>query len=640
MKVKRFSVQNVRSFMERETLEIDGDISILIGPNGGGKTNLLDAVVVLLRRYLFASRFPAHAPTPENPNRYEFRSNDALNQLTLERHVLAPRDLDQILEAQIEVTAPDIQNMNAMKRDATRLRGLASSKYVNVNYEESQRWDPAVLAAGQVLTYRLVNGHLTHDNSPAAISFLQYLQQFEIDSLLRDEYEVSALSTPMVYLPTTRTSSGFQSSVQLADFNSSDHKKQTDAGYSRTNPSLIPLAIGRLAQKYRLLLERDRGHARDDFYGDPSIQQLGALLAELGYEWSLESVNPLRNQYDVKLQKQGASFLVSAASSGERELLTYLFAIFALNVRDALIVVDEPELHLHPQWQQTLLHLFTRLAETTGNQFVLATHSPTFVAPQSIQYVSRVYSDNQKSRLVRLNSAVLPDDRHLFNIVNSQNNERIFFSDKVVLVEGLSDRIVVERVLDIHGRARAGRTGVEVVAVGGKGLFDAYASVLRACRIPFALIADQDYLEQIASEEIKKLFVTNAQEIKRDVIENVGSMDGDALVTAIDSAIAAGNWEDARNVWDYIKSRRRELKDNMSGEDTKRLNDYIDELRRSEIFVLKRGALERYLPLGYRGKDLNKLIRFARSATFWDDLEPDSRLEFTDIAKAVLTLDG
>jgi len=149
----------------------------------------------------------------------------------------------------------------------------------------------------------------------------------------------------------------------------------------------------------------------------------------------------------MRLSKQGSSFRVGAASSGERELLTYLFAIYALNVRDALIVVDEPELHLHPRWQRTLLTMFERLADETGNQFMMATHSPVFVSPSSIQYVSRVYADNQRSRVVRLGDSGLPEPKHLFGIVNSQNNERVFFADLVVLVEGISDRIFFEVLL-------------------------------------------------------------------------------------------------------------------------------------------------------------------------------------------------
>jgi len=636
MKIKRFSVQNVRSFMERQDLALDGDISILIGPNGGGKTNLLDAVVVLLRRYLFASMWAAHAPTPENPNRYEFRANDALNQLTLERHAKAPKNMDQLVEAVVEVSERDIKNMVSMKADAERLRELSSSKYFNVQFDAPVRWDLNSIRAGQEFTYRLANGSLSHDGSPAATMYLQYLQFFEIDSTLRDEYEVSPLATPMVYLPVNRSGSGFQSSVQLASFNSYEQKRQADAVYSRSSPSLIPLAVGRLAQRYRMLLEKDKGTACKEFYDDPNLKELSELLGELGYEWSLESINPLRNEYDVRLKKQGSSFRVSAASSGERELLTYMFAIFALNVRDALIVVDEPELHLHPKWQQTLLRLFVRLSAKTGNQFLLATHSPTFVSPDSIQYVSRVYSHDQKSRMVRLNSAALPDNRHLFNIVNSQNNERIFFADKVVLVEGLSDRIVFERVLDLHGRAEAGRPTIEVVSVGGKGLFDAYKAVLASCNIEHALVADQDYLEQIGSDAIKGLFDINGREIKQDVIDNVKSLDGDSLVATIDAAIATGSWGDAQAVWEYIKSRRQKLREDLSPEERASLTAFVTDLRARNTFVLMRGALEAYLPVGYRSKDIDKLIRFVRSEEFWSSLDANAQTELRDIAAMLL----
>ncbi|MBL8073664.1 MAG: AAA family ATPase [Nitrospira sp.] len=631
MRLKRFSLQNARSFMERQDLFLDGDISILIGPNGGGKTNLLDAVVVLLRRYLFASMWPAHAPTAENPDRYEFRSNDVLNQMMLERHALAPRDLQQVMEVVVEVSDQDVQNMVVMQRDAPRLLDMSSSKYTNIRLGSAINWNLNCIHPGQQLTYRIENGGLSHDES-AATTFLQYLQFFEIDSALRDEYELAPLATPMIYLPVNRSASGFPSTIQLANFNSYEQKRLADASYSRSSPSLIPLAIGRLAQKYRLLLEKDKGNAAEEFYGDPALKTLGELLSELGYQWLLETINPMRNEYDVRLKKQGSSFLVSAASSGERELLTYMFAIFALNVRDALIVVDEPELHLHPKWQQALLQLFVRLSAKTGNQFLLATHSPTFVGPDSIQYVSRVYSQDQKSRLVRLNSTALPDNRHLFNIVNSQNNERIFFADKVILVEGLSDRILFERVLDQHGRSEAVRPSVEVVAVGGKGLFAAYKAVLDACKIDCALIADQDYLEQIGTEAIKNLFVTNARDIKQDVIDNIKSLDGAALVAAIESAIATGNWDGARAVWEYIKGRRRRLRENLDPEEEASLKSFITGLRKQGIFVLRRGPLEAYLPEGYRSKDIEKLIRFVRGENFWKCLDPDVQNELKEIA--------
>ena len=44
MLIRRIVIENVRSFLNRREMLFDGPISIIIGPNGGGKTNLLDTV--------------------------------------------------------------------------------------------------------------------------------------------------------------------------------------------------------------------------------------------------------------------------------------------------------------------------------------------------------------------------------------------------------------------------------------------------------------------------------------------------------------------------------------------------------------------------------------------------------------------
>jgi len=555
-------------------------MTIVIGPNGGGKTNLLDTVVIVLRRFLFASMYAVHIPTPEQTNRYEFRHNDVLNNMVLERHS-SGAGRQQIVEAEIEITAKDVQNMQSMKLDAQRLTDLASKKYVNLNLTRAATWNPDALQVGTRLVYRIVDGSLQHDGSQAATSVIEYLQLFGIDGRLRDEFDLAPLATPLIYLPVNRSASAFQSSVELAGYNEFEIKRQTDATLSRSPTSIVSLAVGRLAQRYRLLLEKDKGIAAQEFREDPNLKELTKLLAELGYEWELESVNPLKNQYDVRLKKQGSSFLVGAASSGERELLTYLFAIFALNVRDALIIVDEPELHLHPKWQKILLNLFVRLTTSTGNQFLFATHSPTFVSPESIQYVSRVFSHDQRSHVVRLNTNVLPGAKHLLNIVNSQNNERLFFADEVVLVEGLSDRIFFEALLDRFGRASSSKRILEVISVGGKGFFEAYGDVLRACQISYSIIADLDYVEQIGTPEVRALFRTDVRAIKADVVDNQKSMDGAALVSARDDAMATGRLEKVREVWEYIKRRHIELRADLGPDERAKLDAFVHQKKRS-----------------------------------------------------------
>ena len=59
-------------------------------------------------------------------------------------------------------------------------------------------------------------------------------------------------------------------------------------------------------------------------------------------------------------------------SAGEKQMLSFL-CYNAFN-RNMAVFIDEPELSLHVDWQESLLP--TLLEQTTGNQFFVATHSP------------------------------------------------------------------------------------------------------------------------------------------------------------------------------------------------------------------------------------------------------------------------
>jgi ABC-type lipoprotein export system ATPase subunit len=622
MKLRRVAIQNVRSFLERQEFQIPGDISIIIGPNGGGKTNLLDTAVLALRIYLLRSWVPRHNPTQDWQDRYDWAANDAIQAHLLDRHS-AGGNVSQIIELDLELTAPDVENIRQAKAQAAELGEKSKSRYTSFPAIYATNWSLEGIESGKVFAFRIQDGSLYTPSDAGAETFRSYLETYEVNSRVREEFSRSLLSMPMISLPVTRSGAGVTTSVALADFNEYDYKRSVDAASSRSSGSITSLAIGRLASRYRQLIERDDGRASIEFRDDAALKKFTDTLRTLGYEWELTCTNVYRNQYDVLLKKQGSTFRVGAASSGERELLVYLFAIYALNVRDALIVVDEPELHLHPRWQQILLGMFERLSKDTGNQFIMATHSPVFVSPASIQYVSRVYSERQQSRIVRLGDSSLPERKHLFGIVNSQNNERVFFADLVVLVEGISDRIFFEAVFE-HFKVGEGSGKVyEVVSVGGKMLFKQYERLLSACHIPYLIIADRDYIREIGSGEIKALFAVSSQDIKHKVIDDSTSIDAASLVDRMDDAIRTGVVEDLQNLWNYIKGRQTRLRSDLSESEQRALLEFISEERKKGRFILSEGALEAYLPAGYRSKDLERLIDLL-SGDFWRVL-PEGR---------------
>lgn len=590
----------------------------------------------MLRRYIINAPYFSPAPSNEDPDRWELAYNDSLNQHTFEKHAAA-RDLPQKVELELEVSAQDIANMQAIQTDMLDLRGSLGKRFYPDPWKGVEEWEVTNVHAGQRVLAVWHNGSLQTPGDKVSRDFLSYLHVFEGDNALRAEVGRAALQLPMIYLPVNRAVNGFDSRVGLSGWNDFDQKRNSDAASSRSGSNIVALAIGRMAKRFRLLQEQSNVDAREKFRDDQNLISLSKELEHLGYSWELVTVDPLNNTYDVRLNKQGTTFLVSAASSGERELLSYLFAIFALNVRNAVIIVDEPELHLHPRWQKSLFSLFERLSKATGNQFVIATHSPTFISPASIQYVSRVFSENQASNIVRLSTADMPGSKHLFNIVNSESNERIFFTDRVVLVEGLHDKIFFERIIELVAKKYGiGTPFLEVIGIGGKGLFSAYEKLLDACKISWWAVADLDYIEQIGNQSIKALFVVDDEDIKRDVIDNIKSLDAASLVARIDEAFSSGNWADATDLWAYIKSRRVRLKGALTAEEENSLASFIQQLRADRVYLLSRGELEDYLPESYRSKDTQKLIELVTSEDFWDRLAPDARTEIEGMAAEFL----
>jgi ATPase subunit of ABC transporter with duplicated ATPase domains len=159
LKLRRIRIENVRSFLKPAELLIDGDISIIIGPNGGGKTNLLDTITTTLRRHLLTSWVPVKSPTPDFPNRFQFMVNDAFNSNTLEPHSQGSGQ-QQIIEMDLEVTTRDLENMVRMRDSANELADLTERKYIGFSLREAASWDLSCLHVGQRFTYRIINNSL------------------------------------------------------------------------------------------------------------------------------------------------------------------------------------------------------------------------------------------------------------------------------------------------------------------------------------------------------------------------------------------------------------------------------------------------------------------------------------------------
>ena len=110
--------------------------------------------------------------------------------------------------------------------------------------------------------------------------------------------------------------------------------------------------------------------------------------------------------------KDYESYSIKEASSGEQSIILSILGIASRIKNSCLILIDEPEICLHPQWQETYIDILTRTFDKFKNcHFIIATHSPLIISRLS----------NYNSFIVDMESGnVANADRFINNSVDFQ----------------------------------------------------------------------------------------------------------------------------------------------------------------------------------------------------------------------------
>ncbi len=87
-------------------------------------------------------------------------------------------------------------------------------------------------------------------------------------------------------------------------------------------------------------------------------------------------------------------------SNGEQELITKAFSLYLSDVKDHIILIDEPESSLHPNWQSQIAHIYQQFANKNNNQIILATHSPHIVASIHKEQIRVLVKENHRIRAI------------------------------------------------------------------------------------------------------------------------------------------------------------------------------------------------------------------------------------------------
>jgi AAA15 family ATPase/GTPase len=159
-----------------------------------------------------------------------------------------------------------------------------------------------------------------------------------------------------------------------------------------------------------------------------------------------------QNRIEYFVKTAGGEHSISTLSAGENELLilsTYLFKVTEyqkLNTVSPIILIDEPELHLHSLYAERLAQLIKGLDFSKSNCFI-ASHSPDFI--DAFDDSLRKIEDGQVKKIVGLEQR-----KELFSEIGRKITPAALV-EKIVFVEGsnattkkLHDETIYQRLLD------------------------------------------------------------------------------------------------------------------------------------------------------------------------------------------------
>lgn len=111
-------------------------------------------------------------------------------------------------------------------------------------------------------------------------------------------------------------------------------------------------------------------------------------------------------------------------SSGELSLLATAFFLNSEIKNDSILLIDEPENSLHPEWQLNYLSRLKDLFPYSNFECHIATHSPMIISGSQKEKNTHIYKSNGDSfELIHTKSSNIEDALiDQFGIVTPKNN--------------------------------------------------------------------------------------------------------------------------------------------------------------------------------------------------------------------------
>jgi predicted ATP-dependent endonuclease of OLD family len=191
--------------------------------------------------------------------------------------------------------------------------------------------------------------------------------------------------------------------------------------------------------------------------------------------------------------------------------------VSASKFSNTLLLIDEPELYLHPQAVIILKEALKTLSKS-GYQVIFTTHSPFMISKEDMENTILIRKNQIKGtfKRVTIKTAIkeleidaLSQIELLHEFSNSAN---IFFADKVILTEGKTEKRVLPCIIESISKKSIGAQKIALVSLEGSSSLKRTQDVLKTLDLPNKGVVDLDFA--VTKYKEHKLFDKKHESIK------------------------------------------------------------------------------------------------------------------------------
>ena len=171
-----------------------------------------------------------------------------------------------------------------------------------------------------------------------------------------------------------------------------------------------------------LILESFRKSSEEDLKTKRKTGNYGRKYDELSRDLKIfleeKEITEDEDGYRVifRFKNSKIEILPEDLSHGELKKLAMYLWIKYLIYSDSLVLMDEPDIALHPKWQYDLINDLT-MWSNNKNQFLIATHSPQIISSTYYKNIIKLIKEKDSTKIQRFTTA--PLDRDINTIVKS-----------------------------------------------------------------------------------------------------------------------------------------------------------------------------------------------------------------------------